>query len=598
MWGLGSPPYYKAHVEAFRALFDAVEDTKRFPDAGVPRGLIPLRVGSKAPTKGRGKDHPALGRGTLRRLCGSKGAVGVVPALLGAFVVDVDTDADSEDYAAASAAVAEFLGRVPHPPVFRNPTGKPGREHLWFRALPEEIEQGAWRYGEVRHNRGYLVVWDPEGLRAAVESERWDATQPVSPAALYALLPAAKASRKAAGRAGTTKEGSRGQAFRPFRLPTEMSVAGAATLLGLDKLRRNGEHHGPCVSCGKGGDTGDRCWLTEVRPHVVVLRNRDAVHADGCECDGEELRQEALSRLTGGKEVRQSSWEIAERVVGASALAYTAESEVWREWTGQSWDALGPLEVERRCSEIGERDGNHGPRVREAARCVPLLLPRNRVLTPGDWDVGWEERGVLPLAGGSGVRLSDGAIVGLEADWLLTLTAGVTREEYEARGDGDVWERLVQEWLPDAGERAAVQRLFGQGLLGNPAQRFVALVGPGGTGKSSFLSGLSVALGGVLGVIPPSFIAPEQRGEEPHPAALVPLERCRVVTSGEVSAAASWRESLVKDISGGDMVMVRGMREKPSVCPHAEPSGGVWEQGSGLPRRGDGAAQASCGGEL
>lgn len=127
---------------------------------------------------------------------------------------------------------------------------------------------------------------------------------------------------------------------------------------------------------------------------------------------------------------------------------------------------------------------------------------------------------------------------------------------------GSQWDRCLDVWFPGKGVKRTVLMTLGQALIGNPAQRFLFLQGIGGTGKSVFIHAILSSLGDLAGTLPVDYIATNKRAFNLHPTGLQVLEGKRVVISGEVpSGYATWNEDLVKNISGGDTIPVRGMRQ-------------------------------------
>ncbi len=85
-----------------------------------------------------------------------EGPVGVVPASLGCIVVDVDQGGE-----AAVDGVIRALGQ----PLARVPTRREGGEHLWYQCRDaEEVGNRAWRHGDIRGGRGYVILWDAESV--------------------------------------------------------------------------------------------------------------------------------------------------------------------------------------------------------------------------------------------------------------------------------------------------------------------------------------------------------------------------------------------------------------------------------------------------
>ena len=84
------------------------------------------------------------------------GLVGVIPASLGCFVVDVD-----EGGTAGVEALQEALGA----PLTAIATRREGGYHVWYRAPDGAVGNQRWRLngaaGDIRGSKGYVILWEP-----------------------------------------------------------------------------------------------------------------------------------------------------------------------------------------------------------------------------------------------------------------------------------------------------------------------------------------------------------------------------------------------------------------------------------------------------
>ena len=126
---------------------------------------------------------------------------------------------------------------------------------------------------------------------------------------------------------------------------------------------------------------------------------------------------------------------------------------------------------------------------------------------------------------------------------------------------GGYWHECLKDWLDNEDDIKSLLRLIGQGLAGNPEQRFVFLYGTGGTGKSAFIAALENALGDFAATLSIDYITAPKGKFTPHPTGLQCLEHARVIFSGEIPVNVQWNEEILKNISGGDKIAIRGMRE-------------------------------------
>ena len=130
-------------------------------------------------------------------------------------------------------------------------------------------------------------------------------------------------------------------------------------------------------------------------------------------------------------------------------------------------------------------------------------------------------------------------------------------------GDGDLAEGL-QVWAASAM------------LPGNVQHKAHILYGDGGTGKSVFLKVIQAALGDYAGSARASVFVNEGRD---HPAELLPFIHKRLVVLPELPRGAL-RSDLLKVVTGGDSISVRGMRQNPRT---ETPAATLWFSCNELP---------------
>ena len=116
-----------------------------------------------------------VSRPALAAVLAHNGRLGLIPASIGAVVVDVDLPGPE-----ALAAVVDALGEPP----LHHPSGKPGRSHLWYRAPAGEVRNAEWQFGQTRGTNGYVILWDrscpvfgpfraPSGAKRPSFAGRW-----------------------------------------------------------------------------------------------------------------------------------------------------------------------------------------------------------------------------------------------------------------------------------------------------------------------------------------------------------------------------------------------------------------------------------------
>lgn len=153
--------------------------------------------------------------------------------------------------------------------------------------------------------------------------------------------------------------------------------------------------------------------------------------------------------------------------------------------------------------------------------------------------------------------LRSGALRGHRPRDLLTLQAAVTYDE-DAGAPG--WTAFLEAILPDPDVRSFVQRLAGLALVGRQIEHILPIcLGGGANGKSTLTRIIATVLGDYAAVAVRDVLLAAKH--DTHPTAKADLFRCRFAHSGELPAGARLDEAQVKELTGGDRVKARRMRE-------------------------------------
>ncbi len=141
------------------------------------------------------------------------------------------------------------------------------------------------------------------------------------------------------------------------------------------------------------------------------------------------------------------------------------------------------------------------------------------------------------------------------------------------------WEQAMREWFPDPEVRAYVQRVAGAALVG--IQRDHVLIihyGTGRNGKGTYTRAIFRALGPYASIVHLSLLV-EQRHRE-HDTVRAALFRKRLAVASETQRRVKLDEASVKNLTGGDRITARRMREDPWEF---DPSHSLWLQTNHLP---------------
>lgn len=140
---------------------------------------------------------------------------------------------------------------------------------------------------------------------------------------------------------------------------------------------------------------------------------------------------------------------------------------------------------------------------------------------------------------------------------LITRLAGAA----PARGEPTRWLRFLDESTGGDAEAIKFLRLWaGYALTGvTTEQVLVFIYGPGLNGKGVFINVLSRVLGDYAQAADMRTFTASRH--ERHPTDLAALRGARLVTASETEQSAEWAESRIKQLTGGDVVRARFMRQ-------------------------------------
>lgn len=132
---------------------------------------------------------------------------------------------------------------------------------------------------------------------------------------------------------------------------------------------------------------------------------------------------------------------------------------------------------------------------------------------------------------------------------------------YEPTASCPLWLAFLERVIPDAEVRAFLQRAVGYSLTADVGEQvFFFFYGLGANGKSTFLLVMQQMLGSDFAIqaAPELLLARRDRG---HPTDQADLFRVRLAVCTEIGAGRSLDEVMVKQLTGGDLIRARRMRE-------------------------------------
>lgn len=207
----------------------------------------------------------------------------------------------------------------------------------------------------------------------------------------------------------------------------------------------------------------------------------------------------------------------------------------------------------------------------KVARSTPLIVVRPADLDADPW--------MLNVQNGT-LDLRTGEIHPHRREDLITKIAPV---DFDPEATSEVWARYLQTATGGDAELADyLARCAGYSLTGSVREDVLfLLLGPGGSGKSTFATALRAALGDFAATSDfEVFVESAKRGAGPRPE-LVRLVGARAVFSIEVQRGRKLAEALIKALSGGDTIAVRDLYSKGFEF---EPTAKLWLIANDPPR--------------
>lgn len=248
--------------------------------------------------------------------------------------------------------------------------------------------------------------------------------------------------------------------------------------------------------------------------------------------------------------------------MAGDSMRFDHDQNKWFEWTGDRWQpdqtelALNHIrEIARELSEPLSEGQKSKLRKASFTSGVERLArtDRTHAITSNRWDV---DPWLLGCPGGA-VDLKTGAIV--RPDPVMGITKHAAVEP--SAGPCPTWERFLTEATAgDAGMIEFLRRWCGYCLTGDTREHALIFVyGPGGNGKSVFLNTVTRILGDYATTAAMDTFTASRNDR--HPTDLAMLRGARLVSASETEEGRAWAEARIKQMTGGDPVTARFMRQ-------------------------------------
>ncbi len=252
---------------------------------------------------------------------------------------------------------------------------------------------------------------------------------------------------------------------------------------------------------------------------------------------------------------------FAERHQGQ--LRFCHDHGAWFEWTGSIWKRNGTArafhfarelarqmaESQDRKTEVTARKASFAGAVERFARADPVFA-----VTAETWD---RDPWLLGTPGGT-VDLRTGLLrLAKPEDGITKTTARTPTDTAQC----PLWLKFLAEATNHDVEMVRFLQLWaGYSLTGDTREHALVFVfGPGGNGKSVAVN-VQVGIMGDYATTAAMDVFIASSGDK-HPTDLAMLRGARLVTASETEEGRQWAESRIKQLTGGDRITARFMRQ-------------------------------------
>jgi putative DNA primase/helicase len=245
----------------------------------------------------------------------------------------------------------------------------------------------------------------------------------------------------------------------------------------------------------------------------------------------------------------------------SSALRYVSKQSRWLIYDGTRWLPDEKMRiftlVRKFCRHVSAevndpRDAKLIAHKNTVASVEYLIRSDERLAaTVHEWDT---DLWLLNTPGGT-VDLKTGKLRPHSADEHITKITSVT-----PGGECPLWLKFLDRVTPDRELQGFLQRMCGYALTGSTKEHALFFLhGDGGNGKGVFLQTVSRLTAEYHCNAPISTFTVAQ-GDR-HPTEIADLCGARLVTVAETEQGRQWSESLIKQLTGGDPMKARFMRQ-------------------------------------
>ena len=235
------------------------------------------------------------------------------------------------------------------------------------------------------------------------------------------------------------------------------------------------------------------------------------------------------------------------------------DAGAWFCWDGKAWQkdkTHTALDTMRElCRELNPSGKPTLGKVGTARGALKFAaVDRAMVATAEDWDT---DPMLLGTPGGV-VDLRTGKLAPSNPAQRITKLAGATPSD---NADCPMWKQFINDATDgDTGLQRFMQQMAGYCLTGETKEHALFFIyGPGGNGKSVFLNILNALLAEYATTSAMTTFTASNSDQ--HPTDLAMLKGARLVSVSETEDGRAWAESRIKQLTGGDRITARFMRQ-------------------------------------
>ena len=243
----------------------------------------------------------------------------------------------------------------------------------------------------------------------------------------------------------------------------------------------------------------------------------------------------------------------------ANKFSFCHGTGAWFVWNGQCWQkdqTRMPLQAMRElCREMNQPQKAIFGKLVTASGALKFAAGDRRMAVAIDE---WDTDPMLIGTPGGIVDLRTGILAQGDPAQRITKLAGIAPSE---KADCPMWLQFLEEATDgDKGLQRFMQQMAGYCLTGQTREHALFFIyGPGGNGKSVFLNILTALLAEYATTSAMTTFTASNIDQ--HPTELAMLKGARLVSVSETEDGRAWAESRIKQLTGGDKITARFMRQ-------------------------------------